>query len=278
VRRGSAAGRGLSIPFGNEAWEIPRSSGEAEPGRCLLAECGLADAVNCRPMKDNRFPLSLVRPAGYDYVPKKLDVHPKHETSLYLHRGIGGSRRAYASSDLRVVVCRKADVLPTCATAVRACNRGGRLVWWMSSAEPERSGHASNNGRSTFSGIEPQIGAAISAGITCRTSGPRAYSTGIRTRWIVPDRLHDQQRRLSRTSAGRNFRDTCRGLLEDAGPVSCLDQRLRVIRWALALATPTSARRCRPGSCPATRSRRGPCGWRRSRCRTRSRSSCSLPR
>ena len=43
-------------------------------------------------------------------------------------------------------------------------------------------------------------------------------------------------------------------------------------------ATPTSAPRCRPASCRATRSRRGPCGWRRSPRRTRSRSSCSLPR
>ena len=40
----------------------------------------------------------------------------------------------------------------------------------------------------------------------------------------------------------------------------------------------TCARRCRPASCRATRSRREPCGWTRSPGRTRSRSSCNLLR
>jgi hypothetical protein len=44
------------------------------------------------------------------------------------------------------------------------------------------------------------------------------------------------------------------------------------------VSTPTSSPRCPPASCRATRSRRGPCGWRRSRNRTRFRSSCSLLR
>ncbi len=41
---------------------------------------------------------------------------------------------------------------------------------------------------------------------------------------------------------------------------------------------PTCAPHCRPASCRATRSRREPCDWRRSRRRTLSRSSCSLLR